>query len=217
MTAGRLGPEPVRLLVMAKEPRPGLVKTRLTPPYTPVQAAALAAAALADTAHAVARVPGVRRVLVFAGEPGPWMPPGMTAVRQVAGTLDERLAAAFDDAGGHGPALLIGMDTPQVTPGLLRSALGRLRTADAVFGPAIDGGWWALGLRRPDGDLIRGVTTSTPTTGADQRRRLVEAGLRVADLPTLRDVDTAGDVAAVAALAPAGRFAAALVTLRRAA
>ncbi|MEB8338401.1 TIGR04282 family arsenosugar biosynthesis glycosyltransferase [Streptomyces endophyticus] len=196
---------PVDLLVIAKEPRPGRVKTRLTPPFTPQEAAELAEAALADTLEAVAQAPAARRVLVLDGAPGPWLPPGFEVVPQCAGGLDERLAAAF--AGCTGPALLIGMDTPQISADLLTVDFAG---CDAWFGPALDGGFWALGLADPDPALLRGVPMSVPHTGAVQRARLVEAGLRVRDLPPLRDVDTAEDAAAVAAEAPHGRFAARL-------
>ncbi|MET8450174.1 TIGR04282 family arsenosugar biosynthesis glycosyltransferase [Streptomyces sp. NPDC005209] len=193
------------LLVIAKEPLPGRVKTRLTPPFTPREAAALAEAALADTLDAVAAAPADRRVLVLDGAPGHWLPPGFDVVPQCPGGLDERLAAAF--AGCAGPALLIGMDTPQVTPELLTVDFA---DCDAYFGPAADGGFWALGFARPEPALLRGVPMSTPETGAVQRERLAAAGLRVRDLPRLRDVDTADDARAVAALAPHGRFAARL-------
>ncbi|MFD8807100.1 TIGR04282 family arsenosugar biosynthesis glycosyltransferase [Streptomyces sp. NPDC059597] len=193
------------LLVIAKEPRPGRVKTRLTPPFSPAQAAALAEAALADTLRAVAATPAARRLLVLDGSPGPWLPDGFEVVPQCAGGLDERLADAF--ARCAGPALLIGMDTPQVTPELLTADFAE---CDALFGPAEDGGFWALGLARPEPALLRGVPMSVPETGAVQRERLHAAGLRVRDLPRLRDVDTAADARAVAALAPHGAFAARL-------
>lgn len=193
------------LLVIAKEPRPGRVKTRLTPPFSPAEAASLAQAALTDTLRAVAATPARRRVLVLDGAPGPWLPPGFDVVPQCAGGLDERLADAF--AGCAGPALLIGMDTPQVTPELLTVDFA---DCDAYFGPAEDGGFWALGMARPDPALLRGVPMSTPVTGAVQRARLLAAGLRVRDLPRLRDVDTAADARAVAACAPHSRFAARL-------
>ncbi|WP_369386888.1 DUF2064 domain-containing protein [Streptomyces sp. CG1] len=193
------------LLVIAKEPLPGRVKTRLTPPFTPGQAALLAEAALCDTLHAVAATPASRRVLVLDGAPGPWLPPGFEVLPQCAGGLDERLADAF--AHCSGPALLIGMDTPQVTPELLTVDFAG---CDAYLGPAEDGGFWALGLAEPDPALLRGVPMSTPETGAVQRERLLAAGLRVRELPRLRDVDTAADAHAVAALVPHGRFAARL-------
>jgi glycosyltransferase A (GT-A) superfamily protein (DUF2064 family) len=191
------------LLVIAKQPVPGRVKTRLVPPCSYEEAASLAEAALTDTLHAALQAPAARRVLVLDGQPGPWLPPGFEVVPQCGGLLDERLAAAF--AAADGPALLIGMDTPQVRPGLLTVDWD---TADAFFGPAADGGFWALGLRAPDPALLRGVPMSTPETGAVQRARLHAAGLRVAELPELRDVDTAPDALAVARQAPGSRFAA---------
>jgi glycosyltransferase A (GT-A) superfamily protein (DUF2064 family) len=197
----RTGPD--TLMVIAKEPVPGRVKTRLTPSFTPVEAAALAEAALADTLAAVAATPTGRRVLVLEGRPGPWLPPGFEVVPQCAGGLDERLAAAF--AACAGPALLIGMDTPQVTPALLAGA-AEWDAYDAWFGPALDGGFWALGLAEPDPELLRGVPMSVPETGAVQLARLTAAGLRVGRLPELRDVDTAQDARLVAAQVPGGRF-----------
>ncbi|MEU6776749.1 DUF2064 domain-containing protein [Streptomyces sp. NPDC046759] len=193
------------LLVIAKEPLPGRVKTRLTPPFTPAEAASLAEAALTDTLRAVAAAPAARRVLVLDGAPGSWLPPGFEVLPQCAGGLDERLADAF--AHCTGPALLIGMDTPQVTPELLTVDFA---DCEAWLGPAEDGGFWALGLTEPDPALLRGVPMSTPVTGAVQRERLLAAGLRVRELPRLRDVDDAADARAVAALAPHGRFAARL-------
>ncbi|MFG2292377.1 DUF2064 domain-containing protein [Streptomyces sp. NPDC048603] len=192
------------LLVIAKQPVPGRVKTRLTPPFTPEEAATLAEAALADTLEAAAATPADRHVLVLDGAPGPWLPPGFEVVPQSGGGLDERLAVAF--AACPGPALLIGMDTPQVTPELLAPALV-FDSRDAWFGPAADGGFWALGLAEPDPALLLGVPMSVPETGEVQYERLRAAGLRTGLLPRLRDVDTGADAAAVAALAPAGRFA----------
>ncbi|MFD5424982.1 DUF2064 domain-containing protein [Streptomyces sp. NPDC127084] len=193
------------LLVIAKQPLPGRVKTRLTPPFTPGEAAALAEAALADTLVAAALVPAERHVLVLDGEPGPWLPSGYEVVPQVTGGLDVRLAAAFGAC--DGPALLIGMDTPQVAPALLAPALC-WETYDAWFGAAADGGFWALGLVTPDPALLLGVPMSRPDTGAVQYERLRAAGLRIGTLPVLRDVDTAEDARQVAGRAPGTRFAA---------
>lgn len=203
------------LLVIAKEPVPGRVKTRLTPPYAPRQAAALAAAALADTLDTVARTPAVRRTIALAGRPGPWLPPSVRVVPQRGDGLDERLAHAFADVYAGRPVVLIGMDTPQVTTVLLARALAALRTYGAAFGPAADGGFWLLGLREPDPALIKGVPMSRPDTGAAQLSRLRAAGLDVAMLPELSDVDTAADVVRVArSAAPSGRFARAVREIR---
>ncbi|MFJ3203138.1 DUF2064 domain-containing protein [Streptomyces sp. NPDC086989] len=193
------------LLVVAKAPVPGRVKTRLTPYFTPQQAAGLACAALRDTLDAVLAAPARRRVLCLDGAPGPWLPGGIEVVPQGSGGLDARLAAAF--ALCDGPALLIGMDTPQVTPELLAEGLD-FTGADAWFGPAPDGGFWALGLAEPDPALLLGVPMSVPHTGRVQRLRLTESGRTVRDLPALRDVDTPDDAVRVAARAPGTRFAA---------
>jgi glycosyltransferase A (GT-A) superfamily protein (DUF2064 family) len=203
------------LIVLAKAPRPGCTKTRLCPPCTPEEAAALAEAALIDTLAAVAATPVARRVLVLEGPPGPWLAAGagIEVVPQRGGGLDERLAAAFADVSGS--ALLIGMDTPQVDPPLLHHALCALArpAVDAVLGLADDGGWWALGLRHPDPADVVGVPMSTPWTGRAQHLRLLDRGHRMATLPPLRDVDTIDDAWAVAAASPDSHFAATLAGL----
>ena len=201
----------VTLIVIAKEPVPGKVKTRLTPPFTPEQAAALAEAALTDSLNAVAETPATRRVLALAGAPGPWLPAGFDVIPQRGGGLDERLAACFDDAYDGSPMVLIGMDTPQVTPALLAAAAEPLVSgdADAVFGPAWDGGFWLLGLRAPDPSLLLGVPMSVSTTGAEQFARLRGAGLRVRVVSELTDVDNIDSAERVSEAAPGSRFAAA--------
>jgi rSAM/selenodomain-associated transferase 1 len=200
------------LLVIAKAPVAGRVKTRLCPPCTPEEAARLARAALEDTLAACdLAAGGARRVLVLAGRPGPWLPPGWEVVPQRGAGLAVRLAAAFEDAGA--PALLVGMDTPQVAPALLADGLAALAGAEAVFGPATDGGYWAIGLRAPDPAVFAGVPMSRAYTGAIQRARLAALGLRTVDLPALRDVDDIAAARAVAAEAPGSRFAAALAEI----
>ncbi|MFI2362413.1 DUF2064 domain-containing protein [Promicromonospora sp. NPDC019610] len=203
------GTTPPRIvIVLAKEPVPGKVKTRLIGQLTSAQAATLAQAALADTLEAVAGLPGVRPVLVLDGRPGTWVPQGFDVVPQVTGGLDRRIAAAFDHVldpdGASGPTLLVGMDTPQLGPALSAVDFG---DDDAVLGLAEDGGFWAVGLRRPDPALFHGVPMSELGTGQAQLDRLRGAGLRVRLLPPLRDVDTVSDAAAVAAVAPDTRFA----------
>jgi uncharacterized protein len=200
----------VAILVLAKSPRPGWSKTRLCPPCTPEQAAHLAEAALRDSLEAVAAAPGTRRVLVLDGEPGPWLPRGFEVLPQRSGGLDARLAGAFEDAGG--PAVLVGMDTPQVTPADLAVAVARLRTpgVSAVLGPAEDGGYWAVGLQEPDPRVFLGVPMSTPWTASRQRARLRELGTAFVELPPLRDVDVIDDAWAIASAAPTTRFAAVL-------
>lgn len=201
------------LVVMAKAPVPGRAKTRLCPPLDHVQAATLAEAALADTLQAVGWTPAARRVVVLEGAPGAWLPAGVELIAQRGASLGERLANAVRDVGG--PLLLLGMDTPQVTRAGLRGALDALDDAqtDAVLGPTADGGYWAIGLAAPDPQVFDGVPMSSPATAERQRARLAELGLRVRELPALRDVDTYDDAVAVALGAPWTRFAATLELL----
>lgn len=203
---------PPALIVIAKAPVPGRVKTRLTPPCTPSQAAALARAALEDTLDAAARTCCAgRRVVVLDGEPDGWLPDGFEVIPQRGGGLEERLAHAFADVGEA--AFLIGMDTPQVTPDLLDLGLDAVAVGDSAFGAALDGGYWAIGLRTPDPEVFAGVPMSTSRTGAVQRARLAMLGLRPAILTPLRDVDTIDDAHAVASEAPDSRFAAELAAI----
>jgi len=212
MTPPPVPPLPAQLLVMAKSPVPGLAKTRLSPPYTPTEAAELADAALRDTLDAVMDTPVQRRVVALEGEAGDWLPTGVDVILQRGDGLDERIGYALEDAWSTLPlpVLLVGMDTPQVTAPELEQAARWLLTpgTDAVLGPAEDGGFWALGLQLPSPEMVRGVAMSTSRTGAVQLERLRAAGLRVRLLPTVRDVDTALDVSVVASAAPRSRFAA---------
>jgi len=201
--------------VIAKAPVAGRVKTRLSPEFSPAEAAALAEAALRDTLAAVRAVRGVRRVVVLDGVPGPWLGPGIEVVPQRAGGLAERLAGAFADLGG--PALVVGMDTPQVTPTMLRGALAVLERRDAVLGPALDGGYWAIGLAAPEPRAFAGVPMSRADTCARQRARLRALGLSWEEREPLRDVDDPAAARAVAATIPGSAFARALGLLSAAA
>ncbi len=198
---------------MAKAPAPGRCKTRLCPPCTYEQAAKLAAMALRDTIDVVSATPASRRVLVFDGPRPAWLPDEYSVVPQRGRGLDQRLAAAFEDTGG--PSLLIGMDTPHLDPQMLTEATAHLdtRTTDAVLGPSMDGGYWAIGLRVADPCAFLGVPMSEPQTGAAQLQRLHRLGLRTKLLPPVRDVDVFGDALAVARAAPDTRFAAAIKAL----
>ncbi|MGH3899266.1 MAG: TIGR04282 family arsenosugar biosynthesis glycosyltransferase [Pseudonocardiaceae bacterium] len=215
------------LLVLAKAPVPGEVKTRLCPPATPDQAAHIAAAALLDTLDAVLAVPHVTPVVALTGDLAKAVEVtaltarlrATTVLPQRGTTLGQRIATSHADAAavaGHLPVLQIGMDTPQVGAGLLGWCLDLLDSdgVDAVYGPSADGGWWALGVRRPAvAELIADVPTSRPDTGAQTLAVLRAAGCRVVRLPELSDVDTWADAATVADEAPGGRFAAAVATL----
>jgi glycosyltransferase A (GT-A) superfamily protein (DUF2064 family) len=197
------------LILIAKETIPGKVKTRLHPPLSYEQAAVLAAASITDTLAAVQGLPTSRRILAFDGNLLPIGSEDFEVIPQIAGDLDARLGAIFDEC--EGPTVLIGMDTPQLTAADLAPVFTEWPDGiDAWFGPASDGGFWSLALAEPNGDLIRGVPMSRDDTGAIQFQRLADAGLRVGTLPTLTDVDTIDNAREVAELAPNGLFAATL-------
>ena len=201
-----------QLLLITKAPVPGRSKTRLSPPCTPEQAAAIASAAVGDTLDVVRATPVQRRVVALDGPPADLDLTGCAVVPQVEGDLGTRLAHAFADAmaapDGDLPTLLIGMDTPQVTPALLAGALDRLVAGGpgtAVLGTAPDGGWWALGLHSPVAALVLpGVPMSRDDTAVLTRAALEQAGLTVVDLPQLTDVDHFPDALSVAAECPPG-------------
>ena len=163
-----------------------------------VEAAAIASASLAATLEAARRVPADRRILYFAGDPARTPHAGFEVIAQPRGALDERLrgdlrSARRADSADRDDRLL------QLRAGDLRWPRVPTRSWDS---PRT--GFWALGMRRPRGDVIRGVPMSRPSpdTGALQLAALARAGLTVDLLDTLRDVDLAGDAQAVAAQIP---------------
>lgn len=209
---------------MAKAPVAGRVKTRLGADVGDDVAAELAAAALLDTVTACRDAFGPERCLIalagdlddaVRGDEITRAVDGWGLARQRGGTFVERLVNAHLDVPPGDPVLQVGMDTPQLTPGALHEAAGVLDGHDAVLGPAEDGGWWVLGLRRPAGALaLHDVPMSTPRTFEDTRSALSRT-LRVGTTAMLRDVDTVADAEAVAHAAPAGEFARAWRGVRR--
>lgn len=132
--------------------------------------------------------------------------------RQAAGGLDERIAAVLDALAGE-RVVLVGMDTPHLNVAVLDRLAREPWPADAWFGPADDGGFWLLGPAGSRGDVVRGVPMSRNDTGARQRARLIDAGLRIADLDAMRDIDTYEDLTHVAALVPGSATAGVLARL----
>lgn len=204
------------IAVLAKEPVPGRVKTRLCPPYSAAQAAELAAAALADTLDAVARTrTAARRVLVLDGDATAWHRAGLEVLPQRGAGLDERIANALVDVSELTglPVLLVGMDTPQLHPALLERTGAILVTDGAVLGPATDGGFWAIGMSHPRREHVLGVPMSDAATGRHQLARLTSHGVATTVLEALTDVDDAATARAVADSAPQTRFARLLAEL----
>lgn len=215
------------LLVVAKAPVPGEVKTRLCPPATAEQAAEIAAAALLDTLDTVLAVPNAVPVVALTGDLAQAVRSAelehllqrTTVLPQRGDDFAQRLVNAHLDTARLRPrrsVLQIGMDTPQVSPDLLAGQAERLLLgADALLGPAYDGGWWVLGLRDPvTARALATVPMSRPDTGELTRHALRSAGLRVAKGPKLSDVDTMADAQSVANTMRDGRFVEAVAAVR---
>lgn len=191
------------LLVFAKPPRAGLAKTRLAERLGSEGAAELARAFFEDTWARVAALGWARPVLVTTDpDAAEWRELGVRRTwRQSPGDLGERLTTAFRRALADGApaALAIGADSPGLPVEILEAARSALQDADAVLGPSTDGGFYLLGLKSCEENLLSNLPWSTGATFDRTRDRLVERGLRVAVLPTWFDVDLPED------LAPLGR------------
>ena len=193
-----------RILIFAKAPVAGRVKTRLIPALGAECAARLAEAMLARTvAEALASGLGVELV----GEPDPagWYGgPEIALSAQGEGDLGARLARAA--ARARGPVLLIGADCPALDRRRLAATAEALERHDAVLHPAEDGGYVLLGLRLFDPSLFEGIAWSGPDVAAETLARIAALGWSVDLRETLRDIDEPGDLAAGAvALACGGR------------
>lgn len=199
-----------RIVVFAKAPQPGRVKTRLIPALGAVGAAALAASMLARTlasaaaatapAGEIGAVPGV---VELCASPAPgdraWqgvaVPAGVRWSAQGEGDLGARMAgAACRVLAGGERVLLIGTDCPALDVDRLRAAGKALDEADAVIIPSFDGGYVLLGLRRFDPRLFEGIAWSTPTVAATTRARLEALAWSCRELPALPDIDVPADL-----------------------
>jgi rSAM/selenodomain-associated transferase 1 len=188
--------------IMAKAPRPGRVKTRLTPPLTPAGAGRLARAFLVDTVRLVAGVPGARGAVLYAPARAravfARLAPGFVLVRQPSGDLGHRLRAGVRRLLrlGLGPVIVIGADIPALSRATLTQAVRALDggRADVVLGPSADGGYYLIGVRRPCDALFARIPWSTAGVFDRTRARARARGLRVLVLRRAWDVDTPADL-----------------------
>lgn len=190
-----------RLILFARRPELGRVKTRLTPPATASQALALYEAFLADQVRFAASFARARRGVEVCFD-GPWeFPPGIAVTEQGPGDLGERLARAVarSRARGARATVIIGADAPSLPRGRVEEAFEALSSgADAVIVPAEDGGYVLVGATSPHPALFEGIPWGGSDVAAVTRRHAAEAGLRLSELEGWRDVDTWDDLAALA-------------------
>lgn len=193
------------LLVVAKRPASGKTKTRLTPPLSPEQAAALYECFLRDTLDLVRQVPGVQPVVAYlpAGAQAFFsdLAPDFERILQEGADLGARLDNALTAylSRGYQHVAIMNSDSPALPPSHLKAAFSALAgQADVVLGPCEDGGYYLIGVKHPVPRLLREVQMSTPHVTADTLKLAAEEGLRVALLPVWYDVDDAASLARLA-------------------
>lgn len=191
------------LIVFAKHPVPGRVKTRLNPPLTPEEAAELYRCMLLDTLTKVRSLPDVSGYLFYQDEKAalPYfqgIAPEFVLLPQQGCDLGARMAGAFREvlSRGHRRVVIVGTDAPDLPVDYLHQAFRALaeESVDVVFGPSSDGGYYLLALKTLPDCLFEGIAWSTGTVLVESLARAVEADLRVRLLPEWHDVDTPTDL-----------------------
>ena len=188
------------LLVVAKQPLPGQTKTRLCPPLSYAQAADLYECFLRDTLDLMHRVHDVQRLIGFLPEDASKyfqdLAPDMELTCQHGNSLGERLDHLLTDVllNGSQRAVVMDSDSPTLPAAYISQAFDQLTNADVVIGPTRDGGYYLIGMRKPQSHLLRDVQMSTPHVLADTLALAKSTGLAVSLLPTWYDVDTIDDL-----------------------
>ncbi|RQW84178.1 MAG: glycosyltransferase [Geobacter sp.] len=191
------------LLIFAKQPLPGKVKTRLTPPFSFQEAADIYRCMLSDTLTKLTDLPGVEKFLFFESSPGAEdffqkAFPGVRTFPQQGDGLGDRLEKAFETvfALGFESAAAIGTDSPDLPLSYLEEPFRLLEEggADVVFGPAVDGGYYLVALERSCPELFRDIPWSTNRVLERSMASAATLGLRVECLPIWHDMDTVEDL-----------------------
>lgn len=195
------------LVVIAKQPERGKVKTRIASVLGGDQAAELYRCALRDTLTLAGSVADVTHVLSYAPPTDEGRmyfartAPTFALIPQQGMAFGERLSGTFARLlHDYSPVVLIGSDSPDLPTEFIARAFALLRAeADAVIGPATDGGYYLLGMRSMHPSLFECIDWSTEAVLAQTRERASAAGLQMADLPPWHDLDTVDDLLALVA------------------
>jgi uncharacterized protein len=184
------------LIVVAKQPTPGVTKTRLSPPLSPEQAASLYECFLLDTLDLVRKIQGIQPVIAYLPEEASdyftGLAPDFDLLLQSGRNLGERLDHALTHYlnAGYRNVVIMDSDSPTLPSSCLSAAFKLLNNgSDVVIGPCEDGGYYLIGIKKPHPRLLREVRMSTPQVTADTLAMAAEEGLRVGLLPTWYDVD----------------------------
>lgn len=192
------------LIVVAKQPVAGQVKTRIAATLGGEQASALYRCALEDTLELVGNHSEVEPVISYAppnDEARAFfaaLAPAFTLIPQHGTTFGERLLSAFEQMGSRAmhQMVLIGTDNPSLPRSYVDQAFAALDdpAVDAVLGPVSDGGYYLIGMRKPHPILFERIQWSTEFVAAETHVRAAEAGLRLVDIAPWYDLDTAADL-----------------------
>jgi len=203
------------VVVMAKRPIPGRVKTRLTPDFSAFQAACIHAAMLDCVLHRLVKLLPGQHLLALDSDPDPstytpaapldfQIPPGFQVMDQGRGNLGDRLNhvwhTIYDGAGpgpGGGQTAFFGVDSPDIPAQALKKLWPTLDQAQAVIGPVDDGGYWCLAAKRPSPQLLKGIDWGTQAVYHQTHTAAQNAGLKLIDLTPWHDVDTPTDLHAL--------------------
>lgn len=189
------------LVIMARAPVPGQVKTRLQPHLTPEQSADLALAFLKDALDLAASVKAYATFLAFTPPEmealfRQLVSPSVNLLAQVEGDLGQRMCHILHQLGdkGYSPVVIVGSDLPTLQPGHLEKAIQRLHSCEVCLGPSHDGGYYLIGARSAYECLFESISWSTPRVLQGTIERAKAAGLSLALLEVCLDVDTFEDL-----------------------
>lgn len=203
-------PQSAALVIFAKAPVPGQVKTRLCPPLTEDEAATLHGSFVIDMLERT-KVATTKLKLPFdrhlACAPSSTLVffqimeerQSVKLIDQVGDDLGARMQQTFATLFGKGyqQVFIVGTDVPSLPLDHYKQALALLNTHDVVLGPALDGGYYLIGLKQPQPELFTDIAWSTDRVLAATQEKAANLGLKVALLPSWRDVDTIDDLQAL--------------------
>jgi rSAM/selenodomain-associated transferase 1 len=189
------------IVLMAREPRPNLVKTRLTPPLDSADASRIYHSFLLDKIEQVYGLDGVGRFVAYTPDSSreffsTIVPKGLRLIPQKGEDLGEKLAnlssSLLDE--GYDGVMLMDSDTPNLPSGFTISGLEALNENDLVVGPCEDGGYYLIGLSRKIPEIFRDIPWSTPEVTPTTIKKSSALGLRTAMLQKWYDIDTFDDL-----------------------
>ena len=203
------------IVIAAKPPVPGKVKTRLSPPLSLDQSAQLYECFLVDTINTVAAIKGVDRFIAFypdvstkelsftivnsvSGSSQNEFLADFTLITQKGIDLGERLISIFEQllSSGYDSATIIGSDSPNLPVAFIKRSLSNLKEskADVTLGPCKDGGYYLIGLKTFHSDIFKGISWSTSSVFDETIKKIKKLGLGVSVLPEWYDVDNNEDL-----------------------